>query len=126
VKKAFKPTCAWIKKEQAAHRRALSAWYRLGTAVGDPWAAPMAMISSPAAKKARTKHDDLVLYAAALGQKQKKLPVNLSGWTGKAWWAGDAGRVTFSQNTVQADAVTIPVRFLEWTPAPAAAMQEAA
>ena len=69
-------------------------------------------------KKAKQKADDLVLYAAALGQKQGVLPVDMSEWAGTAWWEGDNGVVTFSLPGPWAP-VKIKVRFLEWSPAPA-------
>lgn len=124
----FKPTCPWIVKEQRAQRQALSRWYLLNGAKGDPWPPPTALPFSPAAKKARQKHNDLVLYAAALGQKQGRLPEMMTGWQGHASWNGDVGNVTFvSVNESGTPAVVIPVRFLEWSPtAEAEPMLEAA
>ena len=101
-------------------KRAFSAWYSLGSgAVGAPQSLTSGMIYSPAAKKAKQKADDLVLYAAALGQKQGKLPVDMTGWNGRAWWTGDIGRVVFFKFDDRSTEVAIPIRFLEWVPAPA-------
>lgn len=116
----FKPSCPWIKKDMANAKRAGSVWYSLGDgAVGSPACMTSGMIYSPAMKKAKQKADDLVLYAAALGQKQGKLPVDMSGWGGKAYWSGDNGSVSFALLSGAWDPVVIPLKNLEWSPAPA-------
>ena len=85
----------------------------------DPQPQPSGYMFSPAAKKAWQKSKDLVVYAAALGIKQGKLPEDLTNWVGQAIWDGDTGNVKFRKsNTLET--VTIPVRFLNWTPAPPA------
>ena len=117
--KKFKPTCAWIKKEMTAAKAAASRWYSLGSgAVGAPQSKTGSGFYSPMMKKVKQKADDLVLYAAALGQKQGLLPVDMSEWSGSAWWEGDNGVVTFSLPGPW-NPVKIPVRFLEWSPAAA-------
>lgn len=122
-KTTFKPTCAWIKKEQANAKRAFRAWYSLGSgAVGAAASMTSSLGYCPAAKKVKQKADDLVLYAAALGQKQGKLPVDLTDWGGKPSWSGDNGSVTFTKlgRDEPYNPIEIPVRFLEWSPAPPA------
>jgi hypothetical protein len=126
--KVFKPTCPWIKKDMAAAKRALNAWYFLGSAAfGDPCIVTPYLSFSPMAKKYKAKHNDLVLYGAALGQKRKQLPVDLTGWQGRASWNGDLGAVTFVKLDQPSTTVTVPLRFLEWPPDVAAEpMKEAA
>lgn len=133
--KKFKPTCPWIKKERAAEKRALNSWYRLKNAVGDPgFATSIQPYGGAKLRKIYQKHNDLVLYAAALGQKRGLLPADLTNWSGVANWAGDDGVVTFRQISGNVDfknygkAVTYlktagePVKIelanLEWTPEP--------
>lgn len=111
----FKATGA-LGKEMAAAKAAANRWYLLKGAVKwDPQPGHSGMTFSPAAKKAWEKYKDLVLYAAALGIKQGKLPEDLSQWVGQATWAGDTGSVKFRKGNAL-EAVQIKVRFLEWSP----------
>jgi hypothetical protein len=116
--KAFKAS-GWLGKEMAAAKAAMNRWYLMTSAKGDPQSGATAYWGK-GAEKARQKYKDLVLYAAALGIKQGKLPEDLSGWTGQAIWSGDTGSVKFRMGNAW-DAVTIPIRFLEWSPEAAAA-----
>lgn len=112
----FKPSCPWIKKEMANAKRAGSARYFLGSsAVGA--SGSIGGFSVSFGRSDKIKAEKLVIYAAALGQKQGILPVDMSKWAGSACWSGDAGVVSFSQAGSPFDPVKIPVRFLEWSPA---------
>ncbi len=72
----FKVTAPWLKKAGAAHKRALSAWYRLP---------PEFACRAPYTMKEKAG-EALYLYAAALGMKRGLLPVSLGGWS--AYTAG--------------------------------------
>lgn len=111
----YKVQCAWIKKEQAAHKRALNTWYRLdNTAHGEPYCQNGANCYVKGAKVAKQRLKDVCTYAAALGRKQGKLPINLKEWTAWASVNDADGSVTFSK--AGNPSVTIPVRFLNWSP----------
>jgi hypothetical protein len=104
------------KKEITKFKTAGSRWYLMTHAKGDPAPGASGMTFSPLAKKQVAKSADLVQYAAALGRKQGKLPIDLTDWSGTATWNGDTGSVLFSRNR-SLEKIRIPLRFLEWTPA---------
>ena len=106
------------KKEITKFKTAGSRWYLMTYAKGDPAAPSSGVMYSPWAKKAATKMKDIVAYGVALGRKQGKLPLDMTNWSGKAWWNGDVGTVQFTENYTTNPPVEIAVRFLEWKPAP--------
>lgn len=71
--KPFKPTCVWIKKEQAAQKRAMFAYQRVVSPGEAAWRTPFNMNEKLASV--------IYLYASALGQKRGQLPANLSKWS---------------------------------------------
>lgn len=82
--KKWKPSCPWIKKEQAQAKRALSAWHKIAAA-GEPcFAKPMG------ANHSLTRN--VYLYAAALGQKRGQLPENLGAWSCWGWFPVVGGK----------------------------------
>ena len=97
----------------------MNRWYAIDGAKGDPAATTSGFIFNPTAKKIAAKMKDLTQYAAALGRKQGLLPLDMTDWSGTAWFEGDFGAVSFWKNYRTGEPIVIPLRFLTWTPAPA-------
>jgi hypothetical protein len=116
----YQPKAAHFAKHKAAHKRALVADMRHIPMVADP-ASPTCPRSryfdffegrKVAGRPEIAAHRDLVLYAAAIGQKRGTLPADLSGFTVDAERRADgSGMVTFScRQTV----IPVEVAFLDW------------
>jgi hypothetical protein len=90
--------------ERAAHKRAMLRRQRVNNGL-EPDFDPL--------------HRDLVLYAAALGQKQGRLPYDLCGFRTVAFrFANGDGSVSFFRGP-NAAPICVALRNLDWSPAPA-------
>jgi len=116
----YQPKAAHYAKHKGAHKRALVADQRHIPMVADP--------QSPFAPRHRYldifegrkvagrpeigAHRDMVLYAAAIGQKRGTLPADLSAFSADACRHADGtGTVTFS---CESRRIPVEVAFLDW------------
>lgn len=110
--KKWKPTCPWIKKEQAQAKRALGAWH------------PVNNGQEPAfryAGKVRALARNVYLYAAAIGQKRGLLPAELGAWSCWGWAPGmKAAAIYFGEPGKPGMPIVVQIGNLEAWPAPPA------
>lgn len=109
--KMWKPTSPWIKKGQAAHKRALGSYQAVNNGLEPCYRTPF----NVPAKLARV----IILCAAALGQKRGQLPAgSLAAWS--AWFAAPVEgftQVVFAK--AGSAQVVVPMRNLNAWAAPA-------
>jgi hypothetical protein len=86
MKKQWLPKTPWLRNEMIAAKAALSKWYRLVGAHGDPGLPERSYRSRGA--RWENERIDWPLYAAALGRKRGILPDDLSRWTTEVTFDG--------------------------------------
>lgn len=102
LKKGWLPKSKWLRNGMIAHKAALSKWYRLGEAKGDPRVGNMPAWQRIGPNRTRLEFEDWTMYAAALGRKRGILPLDLTDWYSEiarsADWRGGDPVVRFYRN----------------------------